>query len=116
MGNFNGRERRKYERYPITLKICYINLDTFFYDYAVNISHGGVYIRTSRPLDIGSEVKLKFAIPGTKREIETEGKVVRSIPGDPENMEPPGMGIEFDILEKSDIDLINTLWEESTQP
>jgi type IV pilus assembly protein PilZ len=93
-------------------------VDTFFYDYAVNISHCGVYIKTDSPLPIGSRVLLNFSIPGTNREIKTEGKVVRSISEKHHSnkMEPLGMGIEFDPLKEEDVALIKTLWEESTQP
>ena len=116
MSVYDGSERRKHKRYPVTLKISYTNLDTFFYDYAVNISRGGVYIKTGEPLPVGSSVKLNFEVPGTEAEIETQGKVVRTVRQGKGSFEPPGMGIKFDSLKKEYVELINTLWEESTQP
>ncbi len=115
MNDYDGQDRREHRRYPVTLKICYSALDTFFYDYAINISQGGVFIRTDKPLPVGSPVHLKFSIPGTEREIESEGQVMRVIKSG-HNPEPPGMGIRFESIKKEDVRLIAKLWKESTQP
>jgi len=115
VSSYSGGDRRRHPRYPVTLKICYTCLDTFFYDYAVNISKGGVYIRTNSPLGMGSRVKLSFTLPGLEHTIETAGVVVRVVEGE-SDFEPCGMAVEFDSLSAEDVELINRLWEESTQP
>ena len=42
---------------------------------SLNLSRGGIAIRTSRPLPRDAAVKLRFALPGSKRQLETEGVV-----------------------------------------
>jgi len=111
----NGGERRRHERKPINLQVKYRGLDTFFYDYALNISHGGIFIKTRRPLARGSEVELEFEVPGVPRKLLTRGRVARVIfPGEDE-MEPAGMGVEFEPLSEADRELIETLWQLSSQ-
>jgi hypothetical protein len=47
-------DRRREQRAPIELKVEYKRLNTFFYDYTKNISKGGTFIKTDKPLDIGT--------------------------------------------------------------
>ena len=55
---------------------------------SLNLSRGGIAIRTSGPLPRDAAVKLRFALPGAKRELETEGVVCWSD-------ERAGMGMRF---------------------
>ena len=41
----------------------------------LNLSHGGIAIRTTSPLDNGSSIKVRFRLPGSKRDIDAEGRV-----------------------------------------
>ena len=47
-------DRRREARAPIELKVEYKRLNTFFYDYTKNISKGGTFIKTEKPLDVGT--------------------------------------------------------------
>lgn len=94
-------ERRRESRAPIELKVEYKRLNTFFYDYTKNISKGGTFIKTDRPLDVGTMFVFKLRVPGALDPLELRGEVrwvVRS--GEP--APPPvadghetGMGIRF---------------------
>lgn len=109
--SFEGRDRRKHERMPIAMQVRYKSLDTFFYDYAMNISHGGIFIKTRRPLARGARVQVEFEVPGTPSKILAGGKVVRVIlPGQDEH-EPAGMGIEFEPISDKDRRMIDALWQ-----
>jgi uncharacterized protein (TIGR02266 family) len=109
------RERRRHPRRPVSVQVKYRSLDTFFYDYAINVSHGGIFIKTRRPLGRGAEVEIEFEIPEGPRSFKTRGKVVRVIlPGEDE-LEPAGMGIEFEPLSEEDKDLIDLLWQKSAK-
>ncbi|HUT54863.1 MAG TPA: TIGR02266 family protein [bacterium] len=112
---YSGSERRQHLRMPISLQVRYRSLDTFFYDYAVNISHGGIFIKTRKPLARGAEVELEFEAPGAGKKFSTRGQVVRVIfPGEDE-MEPAGMGIEFEPLSAEDRALIDRIWQKSAK-
>jgi type IV pilus assembly protein PilZ len=61
-------DRRGEDRAPITLKVDYKRLNTFFADYTRNISKGGTFIRTTAPLDIGTEFVFVLTVPEPKLE------------------------------------------------
>lgn len=111
--SYGGQNRRRFARRPVSMQVKYRSLDSFFSDYAINISHGGIFIKTRRPLPRGSEVEIEFELPGLSRAFKTSGRVVRVIfPGEDED-EPAGMGIEFKPLTDDDKVLIDALWQSS---
>ncbi len=86
-------ERRADSRRPIELKVEYKRLNTFFADYTKNISRGGTFIKTSRPLPIGTEFLFKLLVPGRDEPLTIHGEVQRIIVESPG--EEPGMAIKF---------------------
>lgn len=87
------QERRAEARRPIELKVEYKRLNTFFADYTKNISRGGTFIKTSRPLPIGTEFLFKLFVPGRDEPLTIHGEVQRIIAETPE--EEAGMAIRF---------------------
>jgi type IV pilus assembly protein PilZ len=91
-----GANRRTAERHAIELKVEYKRLNTFFADYTKNISKGGTFIRTEKPLDIGTEFVFALTIPQLADAVKLRGKVVWTTPPDKATEESPcGMGIKF---------------------
>lgn len=89
-------ERREYPRAPIELKVEYRRLNTFFADYTKNISRGGTFIKTRKPLDVGTEFLFKLVVPTLADPIVLKGKVQWVVTTDQENDDSPaGMGIKF---------------------
>ncbi len=89
-------ERRYGDRTPIELKVEYKRVNTFFADYTRNISRGGTFIATARPLTIGTEFVFALTVPGMPEPLRLMGKVIWTTSVDdatPAN--PAGMGIEF---------------------
>ena len=94
-------ERRREARAPIELKVEYKRLNTFFYDYTKNISKGGTFIKTEKPLDIGTIFLFKLMVPSRETPLALRGEVrwvvkegsppPANVPADHE----PGMGIRF---------------------
>jgi type IV pilus assembly protein PilZ len=93
-------DRRTAERHAITLRVDYKRMNTFFADYAKNISKGGTFIRTSKPLEVGTEFVFVLSIPGQPDRLELRGKVVWTVgeAGATEE-QPAGMGIRFDFTD-----------------
>jgi type IV pilus assembly protein PilZ len=89
-------DRRGGSRTPIELKVEYQRLNSFFADYTKNISRGGTFIRTERPLDIGTEFVFKLGIPTLPGPLVLSGKVQWILRREDviEDQEP-GMGIGF---------------------
>lgn len=86
-----GIEGRTSIRAPIELKVDYKKLNSFFADYTKNISKGGTFIKTKKPLPIGTRFLFKLSVPQRTSPFELLGEVVWStVEG-----EEPGMGIKF---------------------
>ena len=86
-----GAETRAHVRAPIELKVDYKKMNSFFADYTKNISKGGTFIKTKKPLAIGTRFLSKLTIPHRPDPFELLGEVVWS----KADGEEPGMGIRF---------------------
>jgi type IV pilus assembly protein PilZ len=89
-------ERRDQDRAAITLKVDYRRLNSFFADYTKNISKGGTFIRTSKPLSVGTEFVFVLSLPTLNEQLQLNGEVMWVV-ADEEGTEdePSGMGIRF---------------------
>jgi len=96
-----GADGRVHLRAPIELKVEYKKLNTFFSDYTKNISKGGTFIKTERPLKIGTEFVFKLFVPSRPDPFTLRGSVAwihsAEQPPPPTIQPPPdrGMGIRF---------------------
>ena len=94
-------DRRHEIRAPIELKVEYKRLNTFFADYTRNISRGGTFIRTTRPLPIGTEFVFKLFVPHLGEPLKVQGEVQWIVTetdvaeGRTAQSNEPGMGIRF---------------------
>ncbi len=98
MSNTNTRQNN---RKPVTLKIKFKSgtLDEFIERYAVDISQGGIFIRTKDPLSVGTILKFEFLLKDSTPLIAGDGTVVWNREYDPARTGiPPGMGVRFDKL------------------
>jgi len=91
MAEQKGPEARQSPRAPIELKVDYKKLNSFFADYTKNISKGGTFIKTKKPLPIGTQFLFKLTVPQRAEPFELLGEVVWS----QTDGEEPGMGIRF---------------------
>jgi Tfp pilus assembly protein PilZ len=115
-----AEEKRQHMRAPIELKVEYKKLNTFFADYTKNISKGGTFIKTERPLPIGTEFLFKLVIPRLSQPVDIRGVVVWiNEPDKPSNhqQKEPGMGIQFiydDDHQRSDFEnMVEAMMRES---
>jgi type IV pilus assembly protein PilZ len=89
-------DRRFEDRHAIELKVEYKRLNTFFADYTKNISKGGTFIRTAKPLDIGTEFVFALSIPQLAEPVRLRGRVLwTTSPALATPGSPAGMGIRF---------------------
>ena len=104
-------ERREFERAPLNMLVQFKvgDMDEFMSEYGVNISLGGMFIRTTQPREMGSMVYLQFRLKDGSKLIEGLGKVVHVNPPD---HAAPGMGIEFVNLDDKSRDLIQEIVSE----
>ena len=88
-------------RGPTNLRIKFrsASLDQFIERYAVDVSRGGIFIRTREPLPVDTRLRLEFQLQDSTPLLAGEGTVVWIREHDPtrENV-TPGMGVRFDKL------------------
>jgi type IV pilus assembly protein PilZ len=83
--------KRQHARIPVSLQVSYLSKGDLQRDLVVNLSPGGLFVRTSKPLDPGTAVDLEVLIADEETPIHVRGKVVwLRGPG-----QQQGMGIEF---------------------
>ena len=117
-----GRERRETGRAGLQLPIEYDRLNAFLSDYTHNISRGGTFIRTDRPLEIGTALSFRIHAPQLG-ELLLRGVVRWAVDaGDAGDDRPAGMGIAFlygSAAERLEVELrldrlmVNTLGREA---
>jgi len=95
--NFN---RRGSPRVVLGIPIQYRYGNTIAAALTLNLSHGGIAIRTTSPLDSGSPIKVRFRLPGSKKDVDAEGRVAWSD-------RRVGMGVQFETVEVSNQTLID---------
>ena len=116
---------RDHARHPIQLKVEYKRLNAFFADYTRNISKGGTFIKTDKPLGVGTEFVFELHVPRVDEPLCITGRVQwvltqEDLDADPEGTHgqargqgwprasrAPGMGIHFvyrDAAERAEIE------------
>ena len=90
-----GDNKRKATRLHHEIPVAYRSVGSFLSDWATNISQGGLFINTRKPLAVGTAVKIIIQLPGAAFPYELAGRVTRVTQYDNHANMVPGMGIEF---------------------
>jgi uncharacterized protein (TIGR02266 family) len=90
--NFN---RRGSPRVVLGIPIAYRFGNTIAAALTLNLSRGGIAIRTTSPLETNAKVRLRFRLPGSKKDIDAEARVAWSD-------RRHGMGLQFDKVDPPD--------------
>src|SRR6266700_485279 len=95
--NFN---RRSSPRVVLGIPIQYRFGNTIAAALTLNLSHGGIAIRTTSPLENAAKIKVRFRMPGSKRDIDAEGHIAwadRRV----------GMGVQFEKVDPANKTIID---------
>lgn len=110
----SSTNRRNAERIDVTWSVDCETEDTFLYANITNISEFGIFVMTHEPLEVGTQLTLKFAPPGAAEPFVIDGQVqwvnpVRMLADNPN----PGMGIRFINLTTEErerlVDMVHTI-------
>jgi len=102
-------EQRSADRSAIELRVEYQRINTFFHDYTKNISQGGTFVRTTRPLAVGTRFVFRLLVPALREPLQLTGEV-RWIRREGEPGEP-GMGIQFVFADDNERALVDQVVE-----
>lgn len=105
-GLLNLREKR---RLPIRLSVTYGAVEGPANTFTKDINEEGVFLFTDKPLPETSQVHMLVAVPGKSQPLSLVGKVSHTIV--PQDEEPPGMGIVFELDEAQREQLIAVIKE-----
>src|SRR5262245_53596183 len=95
--NFN---RRGGPRVVLGIPIQYRFGNTIAAALTLNLSRGGIAIRTTSPLENGARIRVRFRMPGAKKDIDAEGRVAWSD-------RRVGMGVQFEKVDPANQTLID---------
>ena len=90
--NYN---RRSSPRVVLGIPIAYRFGNTIAAALTLNLSHGGIAIRSTSPLQQNSRARLRFRLPGSKKDIDAEARIAWSD-------RRVGMGLQFDKVSTED--------------
>ena len=109
---------RQGKRTPVTLKIKFKSetIEQFIERYAVDVSQGGIFIRTKEPLAVGTQMKFEFQLKDASPLISGEGTVVWTRENDPSRPAiAPGMGVRFDRLNEGSQSVLEKILSEKAK-
>lgn len=97
----SSKERRRHARFPLSVGVTYQYGMESFSEYILNLSPGGLFIRTNRLLERGTTITLGFTIPSIDHHFNMNGRVAW-IKNRKNEQGFQGMGIEFlDVTEEN---------------
>jgi len=98
---------RKQTRVQKTLSLMFKDRKSFVKAYTDNISKGGLFIMTERPLKQGEQFLLKLQVPDLPEPIKLNCEVSWVREQTDTEKRPPGMGIKFCKMTKKDNQVLN---------
>src|SRR5579872_2670242 len=109
-GASSRADNRKHPRQALSLLVQYRfdSFEDFLAEYSLDISPGGIFIRTTEPREIGAHIYLQFQLQDGSKLIEGLGRVVWVNPPGSTNR-IPGMGIEFVNFDADSMALIESI-------
>jgi uncharacterized protein (TIGR02266 family) len=87
--------RRSSPRVVLGIPVAYRFGNTIAAALTLNLSRGGIAIRTTSPLEAGARARVRFRLPGGSRDIDAEARVAWSD-------RRVGMGLQFERVEPPD--------------
>lgn len=88
-------QRRRFRRRTVRVLVEYLSDAGLCRETATTLGAGGLFIESNQPLPKGTPLKLRFALPGSDRRHEIEGRVAWTHQPSDAGIGSPGMGIEF---------------------
>ena len=96
----DGKDKRVQERVDVKVEVTFNTGKQLITSYMKNVSRGGLFIRTDKPLPLDTEVELNFRLPDSYRLFKARGLVVWNSPKG--GRKHPGMGVQFREMSEED--------------
>jgi len=96
----SSKEKRVHKRAVVKVEITFRTGKQLMTSYMHNVSCGGLFIKTDKPLPLNTELELNFRLPNSYRLFKTKGLVVWVSPLG--GKKPPGIGVQFREMSEED--------------
>ena len=103
----SGVEKREHARARLKVEVTYKTADVFTSNLSINISTGGIFIKTPKPPPMGTMLDLEFSLPDQHKTIKADGKIVWVQHPSAKSSMPAGMGIKFRQISAEDLQEIS---------
>lgn len=91
--DLRSKQHRACERIPVKLAVRFRTANEFVLEHAVNLSRGGVFIRSEDPPPLDTVVEVELQLPDSGVPVSSAAIVVhRQVPG---GTKTPGVGVQF---------------------
>jgi type IV pilus assembly protein PilZ len=89
--------RRQHERIETRIRVKFESKEALVEEYVHNISHGGIFIATTKPKSVGDSISVILTHPETEQAMLLRGEVARVVSVEEAQRQniQPGMGIKF---------------------
>ena len=98
---------RKEARVQKSLSVMFKDRQSFIKAYTGNISKGGLFIKTERPLKEGEKFLLKMQLPDLSEPMKLDCEVAWTREQSETEKRPSGMGVKFCEMSKQDSQILN---------
>ena len=98
--------RRTTRRVPCSISMSVKNGERVYTSKTLDISHGGIFLETDEPIEIGTRIDMTFQIPNSDRAVNAVGKVAWAGHGGSEGHGVTGVGVKFSRIDPADLQLI----------
>lgn len=95
-GSVANEERRTSARIPVEMWVEEATDRELYFQRGANISEGGIFLEHTIPHTLGTEVSLRFVLPGDDEPIKVKGEIVNV------NDDQPGLGMGIKFLDLSE--------------
>jgi len=95
-GSSANEERRTSARIPVEMWVEEATDRELYFQRGANISEGGIFLQRTIPHPLGTEVTLRFCLPGDDDSIRVKGQIVNV------NEDRPGLGMGIKFLDLSE--------------
>ena len=103
MDQQSGIEKREQPRARLKIEVTYKTADVFTSDLSINISTGGIFIKTPKSPPMGTKLDLEFTLPESQKLIKSDGEIVWIQNPSVSSSLPAGMGIKFKRIAPEDL-------------
>ncbi len=106
---------RKSPRYVATIEVRFKTKEEFVKEYTKDISKGGIFVATEKPLPVKTRAELVLILPDSPEEVKVTGEIVHAVGPEQARLaghgNTSGMGIQFIEFQKDGAKILESYFK-----